>query len=541
MTFKHLDRIARCKRYRSSDVDLLTCDLVSVKLENAGERNSSLITVTSASPVSSALDKEYFPYKAIIWFELNTSAGPAKRPTSPRAGDTKKAPTSHIITDKKTKDNSETNRTIALDPNAKSVVGNTPASIPNSNKAITGSLQLPISLTRTAETEVPDTKSLGAQVRADPRVMTPRASVSFHPVISTKSGKIVLNITMRFLFKTVSHYFALRCLNLLCYCLPTRHLPISLPSFPLQFNSTTKNQLSVPEQSSTGIKGLDSSSLVVLRSIGMDQSLISRISSTPLPLPTNVPHAPKILKVNQLKEKISLKSEENSEQVMTSVTVETNGKTEGSDHDHDKNQEDNDSHVSEDVSVEDIAEDVEEGVHADFDDNISEDMDVDMDQGQDWQSCYADDPEDIYKDDPEDIYKDDDDDDDDDDARYSSTTEPPPNIDNSSTNRLWGNRKSVVNGIESDKTHSIDHTAASDQDENEKTLNSSAPFGTPWPGKSTITGLKGSTIVVPKKIDAIRVGLEYQAEVVPYSTDSDGLKSVDLSNEVHFIFFKTCV
>jgi hypothetical protein len=211
MTFKHLDRIARCKRYRSSDLDLLTCDVVSVKLENAGERNSSLITVTSASPVSSALDKEYFPYKAIIWFELNASAGPAKRPTSPRAGDLKKLPPSTVVTDKRTKENSETNRTIALDPSTKLSVGNLPAIIPNSSKNITGSLQLPISLTRTAETEVADTKSLGAQLRADPRVMTPRASVSFHPVISTKSGKRLLNITMRFLF-SISLTFLLRCL-----------------------------------------------------------------------------------------------------------------------------------------------------------------------------------------------------------------------------------------------------------------------------------------------------------------------------------------
>ena len=189
MTFKHLDRIARCKRYRTTDLDLLTCDLVSVKLENVGEKSSSLITVTSASPVSSALDKEYFPFKAVIWFELNVSSVPGKRPTSPRAGDTKKGPASTIITDKKTKENSVTNRNIALDPNIKSATGNTSANISNSNKTITGSLQLPISLTRTVETEVADTRSSGAPIRADPRVTTPRASVSFHPVISTKSGK----------------------------------------------------------------------------------------------------------------------------------------------------------------------------------------------------------------------------------------------------------------------------------------------------------------------------------------------------------------
>jgi hypothetical protein len=264
----------------------------------------------------------------------------------------------------------------------------------------------------------------------------------------------------------------------------------------------------------------------------MDQSLISRISSTPLPLPTNVPHAPKILKVNQLKKKINQKSDEKSEGVMTSVTVETNGKSEGSNHGHDKNQEDNDALVSEDVSFEDIVEDVEEGVHADFDDNNSEDMDVDMDQRQDWQSCHTDDPDDIYKDDPEDIYKDDDDDDDDDDARNNGTTEPPPNMDNSSTNRLWVNRKFAVHRIEND------HTAASDQDENEKTFNSSTPFGTAWPRKSPITGLKGSIIVDPKKIDAIRIGLDYQAEVAPFNADSDGRKSVASSNEVRSVFSK---
>lgn len=161
MTFRHLDRIARSKRYRTSEVEL-TCDLGSVKLENGGENNSSLIAVTSASPVSSALDKEYFPYKAIIWFELHE----------------KKTPASTIITDKKTKENSVTNRSLALDSNTKSAIGK-----------MTGSLQLPISLTRTVETEVADSRSLGAPVRIDPRVTTPRASVSFHPVISTKIGK----------------------------------------------------------------------------------------------------------------------------------------------------------------------------------------------------------------------------------------------------------------------------------------------------------------------------------------------------------------
>lgn len=177
MTFRHLDRIARSKRYLSSEYEL-TSDLVSVKLENGGENNSSLIAVTSASPVSSALDKEYFPYKAIIWFEVNAAPGAAKKPVSPRGGDMKKIPASTIITDKKTKENSATNRSLALDSNTKSAVGK-----------ITGSLQLPISLTRTVETDVADMRSLGAPVRIDPRVATPRASVSFHPVISTKSGK----------------------------------------------------------------------------------------------------------------------------------------------------------------------------------------------------------------------------------------------------------------------------------------------------------------------------------------------------------------
>ena len=203
MTFKHLDRIARCKRYRTADLDLLTCDLVSVKLENSSERNSSLIAVTSASPVSSALDKEYFPYKAIIWFELNSASGPVSRPTSPRAGDSRKATMSNVTLGKKTKENSTTNRNSALDPTAQSAklaTGYTAGTVPNSNQNITGSLQLPISLTRNVEPEVPESRLLGAPSRADPRVTTPRASVSFHPVISSKSGKT------RYLYSTSYWY-----------------------------------------------------------------------------------------------------------------------------------------------------------------------------------------------------------------------------------------------------------------------------------------------------------------------------------------------
>ena len=269
----------------------------------------------------------------------------------------------------------------------------------------------------------------------------------------------------------------------------------------------------------------------------MDQSLISRISSTPLPLPTNVPHAPKILKVNQLKEKTSLKSDEKLGQVMAaSVTAETNSKSEGSDHDPvDKNQADDDALVSEDVSVEGMVEDVEEGVHADFDDNNSEDMEVDMDEGQDWLSCYADDPEDIADKDDDNH---DDDDDDDDDSPDNGATEPPRNVDSCSTNRLWGNSKSVANG--SDGTYSNDYTSTSDHDANDKSFNSSTPFGTAWPRKSPITGLKGSIIVAPKKIDAIRVGLDYQAEVVPYTIDSSGCQSSDVLDEVRINFSK-CV
>lgn len=259
----------------------------------------------------------------------------------------------------------------------------------------------------------------------------------------------------------------------------------------------------------------------------MDQSLISRISSTPLPLPTNVPHAPKILKVNQLKEKISTKSDEELELervVGTSVKVKTNGKFEGSDYDHDKNPEDNDALASEDVSLEYVVEDVEEKAQADFDGNNSEDMDIDMDYGQDSQSYRADDLEDLYKD-----Y---DDDDDDDDAPDNGTTKSPPNMDNNPTNRLWRSGKLVANGMDSHKTYPNDHTAAIDQDVNDKTLNSSTPLGTAWPRKSPITGINGSIIVAPNKIPAIHVGLDYQAEVVPYTTDSSGRQSLDISDEV---------
>lgn len=273
-------------------------------------------------------------------------------------------------------------------------------------------------------------------------------------------------------------------------------------------------QLSVSEPSSTGIKGLDSSSLVVLRSIGMDQSLISRISSTPLPLPTNVPHAPKILKVNQPKEKISTKSDEK-----TSVTVKTNGQSEGSDHDHDKNPEDNDALASEDVSLEYVVEDEEEKARADFDDNNSEDMDVDIDHGQDSQSYRVDDLEDLYKD-----Y---DDDDDYDDAPDNGTTKSPPNMDNGPTDRLWRSGKSVSDGVNSHKSNLNDHTAVIDQDVSDKAFNSSTPLGTAWPRKTPITGINGSIIVVPNKIPAIHIGLDYQAEVVPYTTDSSGRQSLD--------------
>ena len=71
MTFRSLDRLARSKRYASSDMELHTCAIISVKLEKLDEKNCNLITVTAGSMLSIALDKDMIPIKPIIWFELS--------------------------------------------------------------------------------------------------------------------------------------------------------------------------------------------------------------------------------------------------------------------------------------------------------------------------------------------------------------------------------------------------------------------------------------------------------------------------------------
>ena len=213
MTFKSLDRIARCKRFRTSEIEALTCDLISVKLENSSERNHGLVQVNTADRVVAAFDKSYFPEKAIIWFELPPSAVAGRKATAiaAHASSLKKktqlesvsASTVKKSVLKKSSVNAVTTSSTERNNPAAAAAGETVGSSSNSknnnnNNTInptTGSLQLPVALSnRNSEDSQEQSTSTSSMrgagvVRTDPRIAGPRASVSFQIPKKVNSGE----------------------------------------------------------------------------------------------------------------------------------------------------------------------------------------------------------------------------------------------------------------------------------------------------------------------------------------------------------------
>ena len=223
MTFKSLDRIARCKRFRTSEIEALTCDLLSVKLENSFERNHVLVPVNTADRVAAAFDTSYFPEKAIIWFELPPSAVAGRKATAIAAHATslkKKilldnsaaaAVKKNVI--KKSNIGAVTSMNIdKINPLPIDLSGSSSSSSSNNNNSnnnntinntTTGSLQLPIALPsrNTDETQEQSATNMGVTVtgagggggvRTDPRISCPRASVTFQIPKKTTTGEILL-------------------------------------------------------------------------------------------------------------------------------------------------------------------------------------------------------------------------------------------------------------------------------------------------------------------------------------------------------------
>lgn len=208
MTFKSLDRIARCKRFRTSEIEALTCDLISVKLENSSERNHGLVQVNTADKVVAAFDKSYFPEKAIIWFELPPSAVAGRKATAiaAHASSLKKktqlesvsASTVKKSVLKKCSVNAVTTSSNNPAAAAGETVGSSSKSNNNNNTTInptTGSLQLPVALSnRNSEDSHEQSASTSSVrgaglVRTDPRIAGPRASVSFQIPKKVNSGE----------------------------------------------------------------------------------------------------------------------------------------------------------------------------------------------------------------------------------------------------------------------------------------------------------------------------------------------------------------
>lgn len=209
MTFKSLDRIARCKRFRTSEIEALTCDLISVKLENSSERNHGLVPVNTADRVVAAFDKSYFPEKAIIWFELPPSAVAGRKATAIAAhasllkkktqlesvsastvkkGVLKKCSISAVTNSSTERKNPAAGETVASSSN-------------NTINPTTGSLQLPVALSNrnSEDSQEQSTSNVGAGVvRTDPRISGPRASVSFQIPKKVNSGEKFFNLTCMF-------------------------------------------------------------------------------------------------------------------------------------------------------------------------------------------------------------------------------------------------------------------------------------------------------------------------------------------------------
>ena len=71
MTFSQLDEITRPKRYRgiNANSDMLTSDLLAVRLENSSLKGAALIDTDAKHRLQIAFD--FLPNRAIIWFQLN--------------------------------------------------------------------------------------------------------------------------------------------------------------------------------------------------------------------------------------------------------------------------------------------------------------------------------------------------------------------------------------------------------------------------------------------------------------------------------------
>ena len=217
MTFKSLDRIARCKRFRTSEIEALTCDLLSVKLENSSERNHVLIPVNTADRVAAAFDTSYFPEKAIIWFELPASAVAGRKATAIAAHatslkkkillDNSSAAVAKKNVIKKSIIRAVTSMNIdKINPLKIDLSGSSSSNNNTINSTTTRSLQLPIALSSrsTDETQEQSATNVGVTVtgagagggggggvRTDPRISGPRASVTFQIPKKTTTGEIL--------------------------------------------------------------------------------------------------------------------------------------------------------------------------------------------------------------------------------------------------------------------------------------------------------------------------------------------------------------
>ena len=166
MTFRSLDRLARSKRYASSDMELHTCAIISVKLEKLDEKNCNLITFTAGSMLSVALDEDMIPFKPIIWFELSLPASndtkiSVQRPALSKrklTADETPATSKRSATSSAVNENSHTNKSALKIP--------TGIVIPGKEGSIVPSADLP---------------SRPPSVRGQ--------SVSFHPEVITQNGK----------------------------------------------------------------------------------------------------------------------------------------------------------------------------------------------------------------------------------------------------------------------------------------------------------------------------------------------------------------
>lgn len=213
MTFKSLDRIARCKRFRTSEIEALTCDLLSVKLENSSERNHVLVPVNTADRVAAAFDTSYFPEKAIIWFELPPSAVAGRKATAIAAHATslkkkilldnssaavvKKNVVKKSNLGAVTSMNIDKINPLPIDFSASSS-SSTNNNNSNTSNTTTGSLQLPIALSSRSTDDTQEQSATnvtvtggGGGVRTDPRISGPRASVTFQIPKKSTTGEIL--------------------------------------------------------------------------------------------------------------------------------------------------------------------------------------------------------------------------------------------------------------------------------------------------------------------------------------------------------------